>query len=211
MLPHTAREMLRSGALLAGFAMIGGAALAAAHVLTEDRILEQQRQTLIGRLSEIVPPARYDNELLADTLQLRAPEALGRDRPVTVWRARRGGQPVAVLLETVAPDGYNGDIELLVGVNADGRLAGVRVLSHRETPGLGDKIELTRSDWILQFAGRSLDDPPADWRVRQDGGRIDQFAGATITPRAVLAAVRRTLVYAGNNMDALFADPEPKP
>ena len=212
------RELLRqmggSSGLLALFAVIGGGALALTHSGTAERIRQQEQATLIGRLNEIVPEARYDNALLKDTTQVRSREVFGTDEAMTVYRARRGNKPVALLLTTVAPNGYSGPIRLLVGVNADGRLAGVRVVQHRETPGLGDKIELSRSAWIRVFTGLSLDKPPAAaWKVRKDGGQFDQFAGATITPRAVVAAVRRTLDYAVTNMDALFAAsaPEQKP
>ncbi len=110
-------------------------------------------------------------------------------------------------IPVVAPDGYSGDIRLLVGILANGELAGVRVLNHRETPGLGDAIETRRSDWIRQFAGLSLDAPPANaWTVRKDGGEFDQFAGATITPRAVIKAVRQALVFFEQNQAILFAD-----
>ena len=209
------RELLRqmggSSGLLALFAVIGGGALALTHAGTADRIREQEQATLIGRLNEIVPEARYDNALLKDTTQVQSREVFGSDEAMTVYRARRGGKPVALLLTTVAPNGYSGAIRLLVGVNADGRLAGVRVVQHRETPGLGDKIELSRSAWIRVFTGLSLENPPAAaWKVRKDGGQFDQFAGATITPRAVVAAVRRTLDYAVTNMDALFAAAAPE-
>lgn len=209
------RELLRqmggSSGLLALFAVIGGGALALTHAGTADRIREQEQATLIGRLNEIVPEARYDNALLKDTTQVQSREIFGTDDAMTVYRARRGDRPVALLLTTVAPNGYSGAIRLLVGVNADGRLAGVRVVQHRETPGLGDKIELSRSAWIRVFTGLSLDNPPAAaWKVRKDGGQFDQFAGATITPRAVVAAVRRTLDYAVRNMDALFAAAAPE-
>lgn len=202
------RQMGGSSGLLALFAVIGGGALALTHAGTEQRIREQEQATLIGRLNEIVPAARYDNNPLQDTLQRRDPAVFGSDQAMTVYRARRDGKPVALLLTTVAPNGYSGAIRMLVGVNADGRLAGVRVVQHRETPGLGDKIELSRSPWIRVFTGLSLDNPPAAaWKVRKDGGQFDQFAGATITPRAVVAAVHRTLDYAVTHMDALFALP----
>ena len=111
----------------------------------------------------------------------------------------------AAVLTAVAPEGYGGGIRLLVAINYDGTLAGVRVLSHHETPGLGDKIEAERSDWILQFEGLSLENPaPRNWRVKKDGGRFDQFTGATITPRAVVAAVYDALVYFEAHREALF-------
>src|SRR5690606_4959952 len=119
---------------------------------------------------------------------------LGTTQPVTVYRAFRGGEPVAALFNSVAPDGYSGEIRLLVGVRVDGSLSGVRVLSHKETPGLGDPIEVRHSDWITRFSGLSLENPPFErWKVRRDGGDFDQFTGATITPRAVVKATRNTL------------------
>jgi electron transport complex protein RnfG len=124
------------------------------------------------------------------------------------YRARRAGQPVAVILRFAAVDGYSGEIGLLAGIEADGRLAGVRVTSHRETPGLGDAIEIGKSDWIRAFDGKSLNAPPAaDWAVRRDGGVFDQFTGATITPRAVVRAVRAALEYHERNRDALYDAP----
>jgi electron transport complex protein RnfG len=121
---------------------------------------------------------------------------------------RLGGRTLAVLLGAVAPDGYSGAIRLLVAVGTDGRVIGVRVLEHRETPGLGDFIETRRSDWIHGFAGRSLGDPPpAGWQVRKDGGEFDQFTGATVTPRAVVRAVRNALTYFDRHRTELLAQP----
>jgi len=119
------------------------------------------------------------------------------------------GEPVALVIEALAPDGYSGTIRLLVGINIDGSLGGVRVVAHRETPGLGDAIEEERSDWILGFTGKSLQDPPLQkWAVKKDGGAFDQLTGATITPRAVVKAVRQALLYYRDQKDALFAREE---
>lgn len=205
--PVDFRQSLRSALLLGAFAVAAALLLDAAWRLTAERIHEAQRATLAARLAQILPPERYDNDLLADRLEVALPPEFGMDRPAVVWRARRHGRPVALLIQTRAPDGYGGPIDLLMGVAPDGRVIGVRVTSHRETPGLGDKIELSRSPWIHVFAGKALDDPPASWRVRKDGGTIDQFAGATITPRAVVRAVRRTLEWAVPRIDELFAAP----
>jgi electron transport complex protein RnfG len=115
-----------------------------------------------------------------------------------------------VVLEAAAADGYSGEIKLLVGILADGRLGGVRVIAHKETPGLGDYIDIARSEWIRQFDGKALDDPPADgWKVRKDGGRFDYMAGATITPRAIVRAVRRVLEYHADHRAALGLDSAP--
>jgi electron transport complex protein RnfG len=122
-----------------------------------------------------------------------------------VYRARKYGWPVAVVLAPVAPDGYNGTIRLLVAIKMDGTLAGVRVIQHRETPGLGDAIEAERSDWILGFDGKSLNDPVQEkWKVKRDGGDFDQFTGATITPRAVVKAVNKALLYFRLHGHSLF-------
>ena len=146
-------------------------------------------------LAEILPAGSYDNHLLDNRLELNAPE-LGHRSPQSAYLALKGDQPSALILPVTAPDGYSGAIHLLVGIFADGRLAGVRVLGHKETPGLGDKIELAKSDWVRSFEGKSLSDPGEDgWAVKKDRGEFDQFAGATITPRAVVKAVHGALRY----------------
>lgn len=195
----------RAGLLLATLAVIGVGLLAGVHELTAERIAAQERATLLQRLDEVLPADGYDNDLLADVVIVEAPEALGHDRPIHVYRARRGGHPVAAILEVIAPDGYNGDIVLLMGVTLEGTVTGVRVVRHRETPGLGDPIETARSDWTLGFDGRSLGDPPAErWTVRKDGGAFDQFTGATITPRAVTRALARALAWFAAQDATLF-------
>jgi len=149
---------------------------------------------------------RYDNDPLADVTFIRDQELLGVDEALPVHRARLAGNPAALLFTAVAPDGYAGAIRLLVAIGVDGRLLGVRVLSHRETPGLGDAIEERRSPWIRIFDGRSLADPPAErWKVRKDGGDFDQFTGATVTPRAIVGAVRNVLVYQERHREELFS------
>ena len=131
---------------------------------------------------------------------------LGTSEPVAVYRARKAGQPVALVISPIAPDGYNGSIKLLVGINSDGTLSGVRVVGHRETPGLGDAIDESRSGWIHIFDNKSLGNPlPERWKVKKDGGDFDQLTGATITPRAVVKAVRQALLYYRDNQEALFA------
>jgi electron transport complex protein RnfG len=113
---------------------------------------------------------------------------------------------VAVILPVTAPDGYSGTIELIVGVNRDGTVAGVRALQHRETPGLGDKVDVKKSDWVLDFNGHSLGQPPEEqWTVKKDGGVFDTFTGATITPRAVTAAVKRGLLYFDAHRESLLS------
>ncbi len=188
--------------LFIGLAII---VLVAARAWLEPKIEQARVETLKSQLNEIIPQTAYDNDLLHDTITLSAPEYLGTDKPVTLYRARKDGKPVGVLFETIAPDGYSGDIHLLVGLYADGRIAGVRVLEHRETPGLGDKIELKKSPWILSFNGKRLTpENEAQWHVKKDGGIFDQFTGATITPRAVVKAVKKALKFYQQYRDRIW-------
>jgi len=201
----TYRPVVISAVFLFLFAVIGSGLVAFTHDNTAERIAENQRRALLKSLNELIPKDQYDNDVYTDILYVHDSDLLGTDEAVPVYRARKGGWPVAVVLAPVAPDGYNGNIRLLVAVRLDGTLAGVRVLAHRETPGLGDNIEADRSDWILGFAGKSLNNPRQDrWKVKRDGGAFDQFTGATITPRAVVKAVKNALLYYRANADKLF-------
>lgn len=200
------RKSLLGATLLAVAAAVGVAIVAYTFEHTAPQIRENEREVLLATLNEVLPANEYDNALVDDAITVTDPEMLGTTQPVTVYRAFRGGEPVAALFTSVAPDGYSGEIRLLVGVRADGRLSGVRVLAHKETPGLGDPIEIRRSDWITSFDSRALGDPPLQrWKVRRDGGVFDQFTGATITPRAVVKAVRNTLIYFERHREELFA------
>lgn len=204
--PNTFRQMLISAGILAGFAVAGSLLLSLTEAGTKDQIIANERDYLISSLNQVLPPAQHDNDLLHDTRLLTAPDAFGTEQPVTVYRGRQQGKPVAALFTVVAPDGYSGAIKLLVGVRWDGSLAGVRAVSHRETPGLGDAVEVSRSDWIKGFAGLSIGNPPEpQWRVKKDGGAFDQFTGATITPRAVVKAVKKALIYFADHREAFFA------
>ncbi len=194
--------------ILGSFAVGGVGLVAITHELTDDKIAENQRQAMLAKLKAIVPEGRMSNDPLADRIEVRAPDLLGG--PVTdIYRVRDGDEPVALILEPIVPDGYAGPIRLLVSVLRDGSLGGVRVLSHFETPGLGDKIEERKDNWIVeQFEGRSLGEPPIEqWRVKRDGGVFDQFTGATITPRSVVNAVKGTLLFVQRHGDALYARP----
>jgi electron transport complex protein RnfG len=199
------RQILLSGVFLSLFAVVGTTLVALTEYSTSEAIAENERQVLLRNLYALLPRDRLDNDIAADTLQLPASTLLGTDDASTVYRARLGGEPVAAIFNSVAPDGYNGKIHLLVGVYIDGRLAGVRVVKHAETPGLGDAVEIRKSTWINDFVGKSLANPTQErWRVKRDGGDFDQFTGATITPRAVVAAVRNTLLYYQQNADMIF-------
>ena len=198
------RQIGITATILLLFAVIGTAMVVATYEGTRERIAANERATLLRKLNQLIAPESYDNDLLDDSIEIPAGELA--DRPLRVYRARRQGQPVAVVMNAIAPDGYSGSIYLLVGINHDGSVAGVRVVAHRETPGLGDGIDEERSDWIYQFNGRSLDDPAPDkWAVRKDGGAFDQLTGATISPRAVVKAVYATLLYYRAHRDTLYA------
>ncbi|MDQ5909654.1 MAG: Ion-translocating oxidoreductase complex subunit [Pseudomonadota bacterium] len=201
-----ARSMGVAALILTGFALVGTGLVAVTYTSTKDIIAEAQRAALEASLNQLVPADRYDNRVVEDRIDIVAPEWLGTDQPVTVYRARKNGQPVALFATPYAPDGYSGPIQLLIGVYADGTLAGVRVLAHKETPGLGDAIEERRTPWILAFTGKSLTDPPLEkWKVKKDGGIFDQFTGATITPRAAVKATHRFLQYVQRHQEQLFA------
>jgi len=203
---------LRSAASLGLIAILGTGLLAAADWLTADRIAEQERRVVLRQLGQIVPADRYDNELQDDRFSFRDEAWFPRGQEVVAYRARREGRPVAVILKFSAIHGYNGPIGLLAGINADGTVAGIRVIFHKETPGLGDGIEREKSDWVLGFDGKSLDNPPPEeWAVRRDGGSFDQFTGATITPRAIVEAVRKALEYFREHRDKLFNTPASPP
>ena len=195
MLPEISRSMLKNALVLGLFAIGTVGSVALLQQGTATRIAAAEREAQVRALAEILPACSYDNHLLNNRIELNAPE-LGHRSPQSAYLALKGGEPSALILPVTAPDGYSGAIHLLVGIFADGRLAGVRVLGHRETPGLGDKIELAKSDWIRSFEGKSLSDPNEDgWAVKKDRGDFDQFAGATITPRAVVKAVHGALRY----------------
>ncbi len=203
----TRSPTLRSALLLGAFALAGALLVAGIHAYTAPRITDNERQVLLRGIDDVIPKDAYDNDILEDTVTLRDP-LLGTDEPVTAYLARKGGRPTGVILPVVAPNGYSGPIRLLVGILADGSIGGVRVLAHKETPGLGDKIQRPHSDWILGFQGRSLGSPPPDqWAVKRDGGAFDQFTGATISPRAVVGAVKSALVYFQTHRDRLLAKP----
>ena len=202
--PPPARA-LRAAAVLALAAALAVGVVSLVHDLAQPRIEAVQRAGRVAQLTAVLGGIPYDNDPLTDTIALRDEELLGSAEPLLAHRVRRGGETVALLLNVVAPDGYGGPIRLLLAVDAQGRVLGIRVLEHRETPGLGDPIEERRSGWIHGFDGRSLGDPPAArWQVRRDGGDFDQFTGATITPRAVVRAVRDALEYVARHRDELF-------
>lgn len=200
------QSISRNGLLLGLFAVITTLLIAGTWLGTRDRIAMEQRKAEERALLEIIPDERHDNSMLDDTLAVTVDAAgLSLRQDKKIYLARQGSEVVAAILPVTAPDGYSGEIDLIVGINADGSVAGVRVLTHKETPGLGDKVDLKKSDWILSFDGRSLKNPGIEgWAVKKDEGVFDQFTGATITPRAVVAATLRTLQYAEANRATIF-------
>jgi electron transport complex protein RnfG len=196
---------LRTALILGAVAVFTFGLVAVVHEATRDAIAAAGRARLLARFDEVLAGERYDNDLLADRIEVRDSELLGTTATVPVYRARRHGETIAIVIAPVAPDGYSGPIRLLVGIDRTGRVLGVRVSAHNETPGLGDAIEKRKSPWILGFDGKSLQDPPAPrWAVRKDGGDFDQFTGATITPRAVVGAVANALAYFERHRDELL-------
>jgi len=193
---------------LAVLAAVLTVSLALVASLTRERIAANEQAWIKQRLDALVAPDRHDNDLLADSITVTAPDLLGSAQPVRIYRARRGGAPVAAVIRPIAPDGYRGPIELLVAIGRDGRLIGVQVIRHEETPGLGDAFESRDVHWLDRFRGRSLNDPPTQrWTVRRDGGDFDAFTGATITPRAIVKAVRNALEYYQRNSQRIFDQP----
>lgn len=201
--------VFKAAATLALVAVIGTSALVGMHAATEDRIIAQQRRAVLASLNQIIPAASYDNDMHEDYIDLEPSGLIHPHQPIRVYRARLDGTDIGLIMQVTAPDGYNGDIKMLVGIDVASRILGVRILEHRETPGLGgDDIEVDNSDWILGFNGKSLGDPVQElWAVKADGGIFDQFTGATITPRAIVDTVRQTLDYFNLNRQSLFDRP----
>ena len=202
-----AKAALHTALNLLFFTAVGTALLALTYDLTHEAIAHSEEQEKLKLVSQIAPPSSYDNDIMKDTAELAADELLGTRTPTTAYLGRLKGETSIAVLEAVAPDGYSGKIRLVVAVHRDGRLGGVRVSAHNETPGLGDYIEIAKSDWITGFDGLSLATrKDADWKVKKDGGAFDYRAGATITPRAVIKAVHKALRYAEQHHDELFAN-----
>jgi electron transport complex protein RnfG len=193
--------------LLFLFAVVTAGTLAFTHEATKEDIKASERKAAQKALLEILPQSRFDNDLLLDTLSIPASAhgLLGKLSGETIYVARQNQRITAVIVPAIAPNGYNGDIKMIAGINTDGTIAGVRVLSHKETPGLGDKVDIKKSNWIESFRGRSLNNPAENgWQVKKNGGEFDQFTGATITPRAVVSRVHNILRFVDDNKTLLF-------
>ncbi|MFY8325909.1 electron transport complex subunit RsxG [Pseudoalteromonas sp. ZZD1] len=196
-------SMTKNGAILTLFALLTTGAVAIVQQFTADSIAEQERKQLSTQLQEVLDPTFYDNILYNDCALINEP--LLAKTPQIVYRARKNGEPVALVMRHVTPKGYSGDIELLTAVFANGDIAGVRVTKHEETPGLGDKIEIKKSPWITVFNDKTvLGENDERWAVKKDGGSFDQFTGATITPRAVVGSVKHAVLFSQTQFDAVF-------
>ena len=209
--PSAATMAVRTAVILFLFVVVFTGLLASAYLATRPTIEAAAAAEKMSLIDEVLPRGSYDNDLLKDAITLPASPALGQDDASTAYRARRDGQARALVLEAIAPDGYAGKIRLLIALGEDGSVLGVRVTQHKETPGLGDYIEPAKDrnkqhPWIEQFNGLA---PAAidarEWKVRKDGGRFDSVAGATVTPRAVIKAIRSAALYVADNREQLFA------
>jgi len=207
------RISARTAVILLWYCVAFTALMAATYFATKPAIEASAAAEKLQMINAVLPGDRYDNELLKDTIRLPATAALGTDASTTLYRARKNREASALILEAVAPDGYSGKIRLILAVKANGELAAVRVTEHKETPGLGDYIDPKKDrnksrPWITQFNDVGFEQiPPAEFKVKKDGGRIDQMSGATISPRAVTNAVRRALEWTLPRREALFALP----
>ncbi|CAE6892838.1 electron transport complex subunit RsxG [Vibrio sp. B1FLJ16] len=197
----------KNGLTLAIFACATTGLVALTQYLTEDQIKMQERKQLLSVLNQVIPETMHDNALTQACTLVSSPD-LGTLHPMPAYIATKNGEPSAIAIESIAPDGYNGEIKVITGIDNQGRVLGTRVLSQQETPGLGDKIDLRVTDWILSFAGKEVTEENWNsWRVRKDGGDFDQFTGATITPRAVVKVVRNTVNYVNQSRDEILSQP----
>lgn len=202
------KSMLGSAYKLSLFVLISIVLLLAVRYFTSPVITLAEKQTLLNTFNQVLPDDLYNNDPLIDTKQISNPQALallGTENPVTLYRARKNKQPAGLIFTVTAPNGYSGNITMLIAILPDGRVSGVRALQHKETPGLGDKIELNKNPWILEFNGRNIrDNNDSRWAVKKDGGDFDQFTGATITPRAVVGAVKQALMFVNEHGESLY-------
>jgi electron transport complex protein RnfG len=204
------RISVRTAAIMLAFTVVFTAMMAGTYKATEPLVAASALAEKLRLIGEVLPPSYYDNDLMADAITLAPHKLLGLDDDTRLWRARKNGEAVALVLEAAARDGYSGRISLILAVGTDGRLLALRVTSHKETPGLGDYIDPKKDrnksrPWITQFNSLGFDTVPRDkWRVKKDGGKFDQMAGATISARAVTNASGRALAWATENRDKLF-------
>ena len=195
--------------LLGSMGLFASAALVSGNIATKDDISQRIKEDMQFSLEQAIPASNYDNDLFEDTILIKSQVSLSKNKDVKVYRARMKNTIVAVAYRSTVT-GYSGPIEIIMGIDKTGTLLGVRIISHSETPGLGDKIEVKKDNWITKFTGLSFSNTPIDkWKVKKDGGQFDQFTGATITPRAVVKAVYNGLLFFATNKQTLFLDSKP--
>lgn len=200
------QHAIKTAGNMIAFAIVGTLMLSIVHYLTQRPIAENERLAKLALFKQVIPKSEYDNDILKSTQSIAPDNLLGTKKTATAHIATKEGKPVGVILEAIAHDGYAGDIKLLIAIRSNGQISGVRVLSHKETPGLGDYIEFAKDQWIQVFDNQSLSKtPPPKWKVRKDGGQFDYRVGATITPRAVVKKVHETLQYFEQNRSSLLA------
>jgi len=203
-------DRLKGALTLVIMSMLSAALLFAVNRFTAPRIADNLAAARLKSLRAVLSPGSYDNEPHLDVIDVLDPKLLGSDEPLPVYRARLGGKPVAAVLTVVAPNGFAGPIRLLVAIDMDETITGVRVIEHSETPGLGDRIEPGKSDWIFRFTGRhGTDSPTGSWRLKRDGGDFDQITGATVTSRAVLNSVLNAVLYFDAHRQDIFSTRNP--
>ncbi len=196
----------KNGLILGLFALVSTGLIAITHLITKDIIASEIEAAMARQLNEIIPASEYDNDVYHDCKTVRDIKLLGSEKTLNVYRMRKHQENYAVFLTSIAPDGYAGKIKLVLGIYENGEIAGVRVTEHQETPGLGDKIEISKSNWITQFNQKSLNNLPIEsWKVQKDGGQFDSLTGATITPRAIIKSVKNSLIFFKKNKENLFA------
>ncbi len=198
--------VLKSGVTLAAIGAVCAALVAITYSLTSERIAANEKAWLEKSLEPALAGLTFEGSVSESMLVIRTPHDLPGPDDVIIYRVYADDLPVAALFAVTARDGYAGAIRVLVGIEYDGTITGIRILEHRETPGLGDKIVASRSDWVFQFDGRSLGDPMLEnWALKRDGGEFDQLTGASVTPRAVIRVTKETLIYFAAHRDEIFS------
>ncbi len=207
------QSVSRNSIILGLFAIITTGLVVTTANLTKGKIAEEKQNAMKRSLLEVMPKQRLDNDLLSSVIELPEDRLLGTSEPREAYVAKLEDDPSGIIMQVVAPEGYGGSINLMVGISNQGEITGVRVIPpHFETPGLGDAIEIQKSDWIKSFNGKSLNNPnEKGWRVKKDGGQFDAFTGATITPRAVVDAVHKALLYFDQHQSELLHGTPSKP
>jgi electron transport complex protein RnfG len=200
------KKISSTAAAMIIFSLLASTALSISYFVTKTPIEESDARAKRIFLNQVIPSNLYDNNLVKDTISVEPNPLIGNKKNIDIYRAKKNNQVIAVIIETIAPDGYSGEIKTLVGIDQEDKILGVRVITHKETPGLGDYIEIEKSQWIKNFDLKSLDKmTEKEWAVKKDGGSFDYVSGATITSRAVIRSTYKSLLYVKENKKRLFA------